>query len=170
MEVNEVLQSMQSFYLTQMAARTQGGEGPPQGGISSVDLDISAVGNLRNMMRNMISSMSEEERAEMQAFDEEVRKAIESGDFDAAEMAEKAPEKLKALAEENGLDLEEMLKARAEMLKARMEGEDCPLVGLYNSNGIGIPVSYQDQIVELLNKFFADEDSEVNVTTILSGA
>ena len=104
----ETNQAMQSIDFSQMSAGPPPGL-PPQGGAEG---DTITIGNAGKMM-NMVSSISEEDKSEMDAFLQEMKEAVESGTFDAAEMAGKAPEGLQAFAEENGIDLEEMLTAMA---------------------------------------------------------
>lgn len=154
------VQEMQASGFTQIPIGIQPGEEDPQGGPSCVGLDISTAGKLGSM----ISEMSEDDKAEMDAFHQKMREAIESGAFDAAEMAEEAPEALKAFAEENGIDLEEMLTTMAE----RGGPPGPPPVGLYNSNGIGIPDSSQDQTTDLINLLFSDEDSDEDIFASLT--
>ena len=60
-------------------------------------------------LSSFLASMSPEDRAEMHAFRQDVRQAIQDGTFNAEELAAKAPAKLKAWAEENSIDLEEAL-------------------------------------------------------------
>ena len=104
----------------------------------------------------MISGMSEEDKAEMQAFHQEMLEAIESGTFDAAELADKAPEGLQAFAEENGLDLEEMLTRMAE--GGPPPGGPPP--ESYNSEGIGMSDSDTELTMDLLSQLFANEDRD----------
>lgn len=144
-------QAMQEVDFTKMPPGPPPGP-PPQDGAQGDTLTIGKAGN----MMNMVSSMSEEDKAEMQAFHQEMREAVESGTFDAAEMAEKAPEGLQAFAEENGIDLEEMLTAMAE----RGGPPGGPPIGFYNSNGMGISDLDQDQTTELISQLFADDNSE----------
>jgi hypothetical protein len=154
MDINALgtVQEMQASGFTQIPIRIQPGEEAPQGEPSCVGLDISPAGKLGGM----ISEMSEEDKAEMDAFHQKMREAIESGTFDASEMAEEAPEALKAFAEENGIDLEEMLTTMAE----RGGPPGPPPVGLYNSNGVGISDSSEDETTDLIDMLFAEEDSE----------
>ena len=56
-------------------------------------------------MREAIGSLSEEERREVAEYHKDMAKAVKSGDFDAAEWAENAPEALKQAADKNGIDL-----------------------------------------------------------------
>jgi len=51
-----------------------------------------------------------EDTEEVKSFMQEVMSMSLSGDFDAEELAESAPESLKAYAEEQGVDLEEMMQ------------------------------------------------------------
>lgn len=57
--------------------------------------------------KSEISGLNEETRLAVQAFRQEVRQALHSGEFNPTEMAERAPDELKALAEERGVDLED---------------------------------------------------------------
>jgi hypothetical protein len=165
MDINALgtVQAMQAFGFTQTSSGIESGEEPSQGGPWGVGPDISLAGKLMSM----ISEMSEEDKAEMFAFHQQMHQAIESGTFDAEEMAEEAPEALKAFAEQNGIDLEEMLTTMAE--RGRPHGGPPP-IGLYNSSGIGIPDSDQDQTTDLISLLFADEDSEDDTLVSLTGA
>jgi len=58
---------------------------------------------------SFLSRITTEDRAELQAFNHEVRQAIREGTFNAAELAEKAPAALKTWNEENGINIEEAL-------------------------------------------------------------
>lgn len=144
-------QAMQSIDSSQMPAGPPPGP-PPEKGAEDDTLTIGKAGK----MMNMVSSMSEEDKSEMDAFLQEMQEAVESGTFDAAEMAEKAPEGLQAFAEENGIDLEEMLTAMAEGRKP----PGGPPVEFYNSNGTSIFDSDQDQTTELMSQLLADDNSE----------
>jgi hypothetical protein len=165
MDINALgsVQAMQAFGYTQASSGTESEEEPSQGGPCGVGPDISLGGKLMSL----ISEMSEEDKAEMFAFHQEMHQAIESGTFDAAEMAEEAPEALKAFAEENGIDLEEMLTTMAE--RGAPPGGPPPM-GLYNASGIGIPDSDQDQTTNLISLLFSDEDSEDDTLVSLIGA
>lgn len=144
-------QAIQAFDVTQMPSGPPPGP-PPQEGVEGDTLTIGKSGK----MMNMVSSMSEEDKAEMDAFLQEMQEAVKSGTFDAAKMAEKAPEGLQAFAEENGIDLEEMITAMAE--GKRPPGG--PPVEFYNSNGSGISNFDQDQTTELISRLFANDNSE----------
>ena len=77
-------------------------------------MDISNAGK----SRNIISGMRGDGKNEVLSFRQELRQKIQSGNFNAAEMADNAPERLKAWAEKTGVELEDVLnpwedKARA---------------------------------------------------------
>ena len=160
MEINTLsnIQDLLASDFTQMPPRIPQGENPFESGMDGIGANISPMGK-------MLSTMSEEDRAEMQAFHEEMKEAVESGTFDAAEMAENAPEALKTFAEENGIDLEEMLTDMAE----RGGPPPTPPIG-YDSNGAGILSSSQDVTMETLLQMIADEDSETDTVSFLTGA
>jgi len=71
---------------------------------------------------SLMSNINAEDRAELRAFKQEVRQAIQEGTFNAEELAEKAPAALKTWTEENGMNVEEMLTRRAEKA-AQIEGK-----------------------------------------------
>lgn len=162
MDINSLgmSQTIQAFDPSRMFCGFQSGETPFNGGIEDSGLNISTTGK----MMTLISGMSAEDKAEMQAFHQEMRNAIESGTFDAAEMAEKAPESLKAFAEKNGLDLEEMLTKMAK--GGPPPGGPPP--ELYNSEGIGIPAFDQEHTMNLISQLFTNEDSADESLTYLT--
>jgi hypothetical protein len=108
--------------LTTSSSSTLQGSASLQSGSCSESLDISVFGKLRSA----ISQMSDEEKEEMMAFHETMMEAVKNGTFDAAEMAADAPEPLKTFAEENGIDLTEMLEKDASMMKNRPNGPGGP--------------------------------------------
>jgi len=105
---------------------TSAGQMPPQ----KPETDDVLL-SMKSRLMNRMSPLSDEENAEMRAFHEEMREAVEEGSFNAAEMAQKAPESLKAFAEEKGIDLEEMLTEDADRI-SRLGGRPLPT---YNSTG-----------------------------------
>ena len=73
------------------------------------NMDISSSGKIMSA----VSRMSEEDKAEIKAFHDEIMSAVKDGTFDASEMAANAPESLTALSEETGIDLEQMIEDMA---------------------------------------------------------
>ena len=118
--------------------------------------DISPAGRFMNA----ISQMSDEERAEMWTFGEEMRNAVQTATFDAAEMAANAPDALKSFAEENGIDLEQMLEEQASMLEKGRGGPPPPPPMMYGEDGTGITSSSEGLTAELLQQFLSEETSE----------
>lgn len=164
MDINSLgtFQTIQSFDSSRTSSCFQSQEKSFDGYIGSSDLNISDAGN----MLSMIAGMSEEDKAEMRTFHQAMRDALQSGTFDAVEMAENAPEGLQAFAEENGLDLEEMVTKMSEggpPPGPPPSGGPPPgdsQVELYNSEGIGISAFDQDQTMDLISQLFADENSD----------
>lgn len=149
---------------TQLNAEAQSGQEAFQGRIGGDNFDITKAGR----MANFISGLSEDEKAEMQAFHEEMIQAVQSGNFDASEMAEKAPDALKEFAEENDIDLEEMLKQGP---PPGGPGGMPPsgMGGMYDSAGLGIANQPQDITDTLMDQLFADEeDDESDISAILT--
>ncbi|WDE02869.1 hypothetical protein SG34_015600 [Thalassomonas viridans] len=68
-------------------------------------LDVSDKGKIHSYM----SSLSPEERTEAKTFLDSVKSAKEDGSFDAATFAGQAPESIKNMAGEFGVNLEDML-------------------------------------------------------------
>lgn len=81
---------------------------------SSDDISISTAG----MLRNAIEDMSESDQTEMESFRQTLTESVENGSFDAATLAEDAPEALVEFAEENGLELTDMLQEMADGIEA----------------------------------------------------
>ena len=164
MDINSLgtFQTIQSCDSSRILSFLQSQEKTSNENTGDFGLNISPAGS----MLSMISSMSEEDKAEMQIFHQEMRDAIESGTFDAAAMAEKAPESLQAFAEENGLDLEEMVTKMSEggpPPGPPPSGGPPPggsQVEFYNSEGIGMAASDQDQTMDLISRLFTDEDGD----------
>jgi hypothetical protein len=59
--------------------------------------------------------MSEEDKTDADSFRDSILEAVESGEYDAEELAASAPDSLVALAEETGIDLEELVDEIASM-------------------------------------------------------
>ena len=138
-------------------AGTQSGEEAFQGRIGGDHFDITKAGR----MANFISGLSEDDKAEMKTFHEEMMAAVQSGDFDAAEMAEKAPDALKEFAEENDIDLEEMLEQGPPPGRPRGMPPS-GMGGMYNSAGLGISNQSQDLTESLMDGLFTDEEGDEN--------
>ena len=73
---------------------------------SGSDPNISALGKIASNM----SGLSADERAQAQAFRDEMRSAMRSGEFNPEEMAQKAPDFMKQRAEENGVSLTDVFQ------------------------------------------------------------
>ena len=95
-------------------------------------LDISQTGK----MMNAISLMDEEEMAEMRSFHQKIMEAMEDGTFDASQMAAEAPDSLVAFAEENGVDLTQMIEDMASGME-RMKGAPPPPPPMMSEGGGG---------------------------------
>jgi len=94
---------------------------------------ISPLGNLAGTM----PTLSADQQAELRVFRDEMRAALTSGSFDAAEMAGKAPEFMKQDAADKGVLLEDafqQLGDRVHSLQALKSG--LPAVG-YSDLGQG---------------------------------
>lgn len=78
---------------------------------TSNDVSVSNIGQLLSAF----SSMSEEDKTDADSFRDSILEAVESGEYDAEELAASAPDSLVALAEEAGLDLEELVDEIASM-------------------------------------------------------
>jgi hypothetical protein len=77
---------------------------------SSEEIDISIPGKLMNA----ISQMTDQEKTEMETFRQELTEAVQNGTFDAETMAASAPDALAEFAEENGVELTQMLQDMAD--------------------------------------------------------
>lgn len=117
------------------------------------NMDISGPGRMMNAM----SQMSEEERTELKAFHDEVMEAVKNGTFDASEMAENAPESLTQFAEENGLDVEQMIEGMAQGPQGH-KGPPPPPPMMYGADGKGI--SSEDDEDEVLTNFLLSDDTD----------
>lgn len=173
MDINSLgtSQTIPSFDSSRMPPVFQSQENSFNESEGSCGLSISPAGN----MLSMIAGMSEEDKAEMQAFHQAMCDAVQAGTFDAAEMAQESPESLQTFAEENGIDLEEMLTRMSE--GAPPPGGPPPggpppggppPIESYNSEGIGIPASDQDQTMDLISQLFTDDESDDNALAYLA--
>ncbi len=66
-------------------------------------------------MMNFLSGLDSTGKQEMKEFHNSIFQSAKAGNVDSAELASQAPEELKAFAEENGINLEEMVSRMMEM-------------------------------------------------------
>ncbi len=149
-------------------ARLNGGARPGeeafQGRTGGDHFDITKAGRMANFM----SGLNEDEKAEMKTFHEEMMAAVQSGNFDAAEMAEKAPDALKEFAGENDIDLEEML-AQGPPPGGPRGMPPSGMGGMYNSAGLTTANQSQDLTESLMDQLFTDEeDDEYDISALLT--
>ncbi|MGD9157580.1 MAG: hypothetical protein PVG39_04180 [Desulfobacteraceae bacterium] len=123
------------------------------------------AGNIENMdisnsgkIMNAVSRMSEEEKAEIRAFHDEIMSAVKDGTFDASEMAANAPESLTALSEETGIDLEQMIEGMASGPQGK-RGTPPPPPPMYMSNGEGLSFNNEED-TSLLSGLLLSDDSD----------
>mgnify|MGYP001599639241 CR=1 FL=1 len=74
--------------------------------VTGSDTNISPFAKMASNM----SGLSADERAQAQAFRDEMRSAMRGGDFNPEEMAQKAPDFMKQRAEENGVSLTDVFQ------------------------------------------------------------
>jgi hypothetical protein len=73
-------------------------------------LEISEVGNLMNV----ISQMNSSDQSSIQSFMKDLTASVKAGTFDASTAASKAPDSLVSYAEENGIDLTQLVQDLAD--------------------------------------------------------
>lgn len=136
MELNGVgaMNAYQEISGTGFNRQVQEDNEPPPFPGNGADLDISRSGKMMNAM----SRMSEEEKSEMKAFHDDVMEAVENGTFDASELAASAPESLVNFAEENDLDLEQMIEGMAQGPQGHKGAPPPPPPMMYGADGKGI--------------------------------
>lgn len=124
MSVNEIGSSnlLSSVLAAAYASPSQGGDNMDFAASSTEDITISAAAKLQGA----ISGMSETDQDEMETFRLELTAAVEDGTFDAESLAEEAPEALVSFAEENGLELTEMLEEMAEGIESASNATYAP--------------------------------------------
>ena len=81
-------------------------QGPPPGPPPGNMTDISQTGQILSQIRN---ELGDGENNEIRDFFKSVMDSVKNGTFDAAALAEDAPEALKTFMEEQGIDFEEFL-------------------------------------------------------------
>jgi len=101
---------MRSIYAAAYSPSTTTNNSSVSGTSSTENLEISAVGNLMNA----ISQMSSSDQSSVQSFMEELTSSVQNGTFDASTMAASAPSALTSYAEENGIDLTQMVQTLAD--------------------------------------------------------
>ncbi len=72
-------------------------------------MDKAEMSVIGQFFSNIHSELSEEEKSEVKEFLGKLRDSVSNGTFDAAALAEEAPDSLKALAEQEGINLEDLL-------------------------------------------------------------
>ena len=150
MELNSVgsLNAYSEISGTGYSRQAPENDAPPPFPGNGEDMDISRPGK----MMSAVSKMSEDEKSEIKAFQDEVMKAIGDGTFDASELADDAPESMVKFAEENGLDLEQMIAGMAQ----RPQG---PPPMMYGADGKGIPFK-DDNEGELLASLLQSDETD----------
>lgn len=128
-------------------------------------LNISGLGQLANL-QSELSNLSAEESAEVQQFRQEVFSSIRDGTFDAESLSNNAPDSVKNLAQEKGIDLEQAL--------SQMNGKAQEMKNLFASSGYGLnlanlgtealsqgyPANSQDPVQDMLDILFGGEEEE----------
>lgn len=106
-----------------------------------------------------LEDLSEDEISEIQSFMEGLTASVEDGTFDAGAMADEAPEALKTLAEENGMELTEMLEYMAGEIEDSAGAPPSPPPMMYGSRGMGFE-PFGTQGMEFFNRSFSAEGDE----------
>lgn len=88
--------------------------GSTSGPADAMTQRISPLGNLAGTM----PALSADQQAELRVFRDEMRAALTSGSFDAAEMADKAPEFMQQHAADRGVSLEDAFQQLGERLQS----------------------------------------------------
>jgi hypothetical protein len=125
-----------------------GATGRPPEGLTG----ISPLG----MMASQASGLSADERAQAQAFRDEMRTAMSSGSFDPAAMAEKAPNFMKERAQEKGVSLTDAFQ--------QIEDRVSNLRNNLRSSGLGFMQggngTSQSQLLESLMSSLSGDEKE----------
>ena len=99
-------------------------------GIKSDAVDVSSLGQLKNKLEGL----GEQDKAAMADFRSQIKDAKDSGNFDAAVLADKAPDALKQAASELGVEVEELVGQMSRGKPPRPEaatGEGAAQANLY---------------------------------------
>lgn len=100
---------------------------------------------------------SEADREEMRTFHEAILAAKESGEFDAEALAEQAPDSLKAFAEEQGIDLTDLVNDLSTMdLPPEPHAQDGAMAAMmsqYQAN-----TGEDDSVAALIRSLFAVDE------------
>lgn len=139
--------------------------------------EISAAGRMLSEMPQMDS----ETRTEMTEFGDAIKTAIDSGTFDAAALAEQAPEALKNFAEEQGFDLTAMLEQVEDKAAEQSSGEfqaamgemggmQGPRPGHGPGPGGGKPEASEEMDSYLDEILAALDEEETDLTTLVENA
>ena len=118
----------------------------------TINLDISGIGK----MFSAISQMSEEDKAEIKAFHDEVTKAVNNGTYDLSELMANAPKSLVNLAEKTD-DLEQIIESMASG-PPPVKGAPPPLV----MRSMGENSELTDEEKDEIDAFMADLLESVN--------
>ena len=158
MDINSIgsINSFAGIYGSGMKPPGNGNENPCMRAESIENMDISRPGK----MMSAVSQMSEEEKVEAKAFHEEVMQAVQNGTFDSSEMAASAPEFLVKFAEENGLDLEQLVEGMSQGPPMHKSAPPPPPM-MYNASGNGLSFDNQEESDLLSGLLFSDDSDEV---------
>jgi len=125
---------------------------PPPEGMQSIQ-DILSVTDMGSLLSET-SSLTEEEQEEVKEWFAEVMGSIKSGNYDAEALAESAPEALKNLAAEEGIDLAGAITETADTLEQLKPPEGPP--PMMAMGGGGDDESEEETILDILS----DDDEE----------
>ncbi len=126
------------------------GSRPPvgMGGMQMMKGGRAGSSPLMDLLKIDKSQLSDEQKTEIKEFENSVREAIMSGEFDSAALVESAPDFIREAAEESGIDIEgslnDMFNKITEMRNSRVSG-----TGFYS----GTEMYSSD--MELLKNLFA---------------
>lgn len=130
-----------------------------QNKIQEKGIDISQMG----MASSVMSGLSASEKAEITDFTKSVQQAKQSGNFDAAKLAQQAPDSINKLAEQLNLSTEDMLtnmpnKGQQGLISAgNTQGENTAIDAYLNVSG----TEQSDSILDLFD-FMSEDDKGKN--------
>jgi hypothetical protein len=127
----------------------------PLGSTGKLPEGLAGISPL-GMMASQASELSADERAQAQAFRDEMRTSMRSGSFDPAAMAEKAPDFMKERAQEKGVSLTDafqQIEDRVSNLRDNLRASG--LGFMQGGNG-----SSQSQLLESLMSSLSGDEQE----------
>jgi hypothetical protein len=116
--------------------------------------DAASASGASSLDLSSLENLSSSDKTDLQSFLKELTTSIKDGTFDASSMASSAPDALKSLAEENGIDLAQLTQDLADGIEKGKNGPPPPppmMADMFNTSGTSSASSSDTSSLESLS-------------------